>query len=58
MMGKDRKVKHERGSMRAKSRIQREMEEWESAKRENPEFWKAPKFSLCYSAETRKSRNY
>jgi len=56
MMGKDRKTK--RGSLRAKSRIQREMEEWESAKRENPEFWKAPKFSLCYSAETRKSRNY
>uniref|UniRef100_A0A7S4TAY5 Uncharacterized protein n=1 Tax=Alexandrium monilatum TaxID=311494 RepID=A0A7S4TAY5_9DINO len=57
MMGKEGR-KHKRGSLRAKSRIQREMEEWESAKRENPEFWKAPKFSLCYSAETRKSRNY
>ena len=28
-------------------RIQREMQEWNSTKAENEEFWKAPKFALC-----------
>merc|ERR1711920_268999 len=57
MMGKEKGKKLERGSARAKARIQKEMQEWESTKNNNPEFWKAPKFSLCYSAETTKNRN-
>jgi len=51
MMNKER-PKAARGSVRTKSRIQKEMAEWESAKADNAEFWKAPKFCLCYSAET------
>lgn len=50
--------KPERGSARAKARIQREKQEWETAKSSNPEFWKAPKFALCYSGETTKNRGY
>merc|ERR1712228_313611 len=50
--------KSERGSARAQARIQKEREQWESAKASNPEFWKAPKFCLCYSAETGKKRSY
>lgn len=53
MMGKEKaKEKPQRGSMQAKLRIQREMQEWNSTKAENEEFWKAPRFALCYSAET------
>merc|ERR1712194_634657 len=33
-----------RGSNAAKARIQKEQEEWESAKQNNPEYWKPPKF--------------
>lgn len=58
MMGKEKGKKLERGSARAKARIQKEMQEWESTKNSNPEFWKAPKFALCYSGETTKNRNY
>mmetsp|Transcript_15829 Transcript_15829/g.43296 ORF Transcript_15829/g.43296 Transcript_15829/m.43296 type:complete len:323 (+) Transcript_15829:131-1099(+) len=59
MMNKERGTKRERGSVRAQTRIQREMEEWESRKSQNPEFWKAPQFALCYSAETgNKRRSY
>jgi len=55
MMKGDRKRSGgERGSIRAKTRIQKEMQEWERAKANNPEFWKAPQFALCYSAETGK----
>jgi len=56
MMGKQRKVEgtSARGSVRAKTRILKEREEWEKAKANNPEFWKAPQFALCYSAETGK----
>lgn len=53
MMGKEKaKEKPQRGSVQAKLRIQREMQEWNSTKAENEEFWKAPRFALCYSAET------
>lgn len=53
MMGKEKaKEKPQRGSMQARLRIQREMQEWNSTKAENEEFWKAPRFALCYSAET------
>jgi len=53
MMGKEKaKEKPQRGSVQARMRIQREMQEWNSTKAENEEFWKAPKFALCYSAET------
>lgn len=50
--------KSERGSARAQARIQKEKNEWETAKASNAEFWKAPKFCLCYSAETGKKRSY
>lgn len=62
MMKKDRNTEKKkggessRGSIRAKTRIQKEMQEWERAKANNPEFWKAPQFALCYSAETGKLR--
>lgn len=53
MMGKEKaKEKPQRGSVQARLRIQREMQEWNSTKAENEEFWKAPRFALCYSAET------
>eukprot|EP00928_Gymnodinium_smaydae_P015500 TRINITY_DN15730_c0_g3_i1.p1 TRINITY_DN15730_c0_g3~~TRINITY_DN15730_c0_g3_i1.p1 ORF type:complete len:349 (+),score=56.85 TRINITY_DN15730_c0_g3_i1:75-1121(+) len=59
MMGKASKdKKSHRGSMRAKSRIQKEMEEWEKSKKDNPDYFKPPKFALCYSGETRKARGY
>lgn len=45
-----------RGSMAAKLRIHKEQQEWESRKADNEEFWKAPKFALCYSAETKRMR--
>merc|ERR1711957_344940 len=33
-----------RGKESTKKRIAKEMEEWESAKQNNPEYWKPPKF--------------
>jgi len=55
LMGKNKKKDgYSRGSVRAKTRIQKESQEWESRKASNPEFWKAPQFALCYSAETGK----
>ncbi|CAE7528061.1 unnamed protein product [Symbiodinium natans] len=48
MMGKEKaKEKPQRGSVQARLRIQREMQEWNSTKAENEEFWKAPRFALC-----------
>jgi len=53
MMAKEKpKQKVERGSVQARARIQREMQEWNAEKSGNENFWKAPKFALCYSAET------
>merc|ERR1712226_1311972 len=42
MMGRKKRNTQEegRGSLRAKARIQREMDEWETAKQNNPEYWK------------------
>eukprot|EP00746_Dinoflagellata_sp_MGD_P165253 gnl/MRDRNA2_/MRDRNA2_94414_c0_seq1.p1 gnl/MRDRNA2_/MRDRNA2_94414_c0~~gnl/MRDRNA2_/MRDRNA2_94414_c0_seq1.p1 ORF type:complete len:331 (+),score=97.32 gnl/MRDRNA2_/MRDRNA2_94414_c0_seq1:158-1150(+) len=47
--------KKSRHSDHAHDRIQKELNEWEARKQENSEFWKAPKFCLCYSAETTKT---
>lgn len=55
-MGKEKKT--ERGSYRAKSRIQKEWEEWERQKANSAEYNKAPRFALCFSAETGKNKRY
>jgi len=55
---KDKEQKSQRGSYRAKSRIQKEWEEWELTKRGNHEYNKAPKFALCFSAETGKNKRF
>merc|ERR1712025_720443 len=44
MLKKQRTTSPVRGSMRAQSRIKKEMQAWESAKLKNPEYWKPPKF--------------
>mmetsp|Transcript_44559 Transcript_44559/g.119194 ORF Transcript_44559/g.119194 Transcript_44559/m.119194 type:complete len:150 (-) Transcript_44559:329-778(-) len=56
-MGKDRK-KGERGSLRAAARVQKELEEWEQVKAHDPEYNRAPKFALCFSAETGRKKKY
>lgn len=48
--------KSTRGSLRAKSRIQKEIEVWEAAKRSNKEYWRPPRHCLCFASETAKRR--
>jgi len=50
-----RRPKSSRNAEHAQDRIQKELKEWEARKQENSEFWKAPKFCLCFSAETTKN---
>lgn len=58
MMRKKRRTNNSpvRGSARAQSRIQKERVEWETAKQNNPEYWKAPKFCQVLGKGTRPSR--
>lgn len=50
--------KAERGSWRTAARVAKELEEWEQVKAHDAEYNRAPRFALCFSAETGRKRGY
>lgn len=53
LVKKNKTSEIQRGTGKAKERIQREMQEWEQSKAKNPEFWKPPKFCLVLGSGRR-----
>lgn len=53
LVKKNKTSEIQRGTGKARERIQREMQEWEQSKAKNPEFWKPPKFCLVLGSGRR-----